>query len=694
MLAFAEPPASEAVRTDNSVTRLVASQDAIVPGQEFWVALHMDLEPEWHTYWLNPGDSGLPVTMEVTAPDGFSSGELQFPAPEIIDTAGIINYGFGEEIYFPAKITIPQHIDTNTSEITISAKANWLVCKDICIPESGTYSITVPISPSVDQVATNTELENAINALPVNYSTKGQYKRTGDTVDLTLDGSDLKAGLALEGFYPLTDGIIINGAPLRATYKDSHIFLSYPAGSVSDNRELKGLLVFKKNDNKESYWVSFISESSAGVTGSEAPQRASTEAETSSPFSSSTAPPTEDVSLSLGAALLLALFGGLILNIMPCVLPVLSLKILALTKKSGASRKQLRLHGLAYTAGVLLSFMAIAGLLITLKLAGSHIGWGFQLQSPEFIIALSIIMLLVSLNLLGVFELPILFGGTGHALTGKDSPVGSFFTGVLATLVATPCTAPFMAPAIGFALTQPPLSALLIFEMLGLGLALPFLLITLFPALSARLPKPGAWMQGFKEFLAFPMLATLAWLLWVLALQAGSEALLYGLFILLLIGFVVWVKTRTTAKSRTLWMVIALLGALWLLATLPNSPTRTEEAEEVPFSLKQIETLRAAGSPVFVNATAAWCLTCKLNEISTLSSSTVKEYFQEQGVTYMVADWTNRDKAISDYLTSFERQGVPIYVYYPSNGGAPRLLPQVLTPSLVLEEIKKAESGK
>ncbi len=386
--------------------------------------------------------------------------------------------------------------------------------------------------------------------------------------------------------------------------------------------------------------------------------------------------PQDDKALLL--AISLALLGGLVLNLMPCVLPVLSLKALALVKKSGRERAHTARHGVAYTLGILLSFAVIAALLIALQQSGEAVGWGFQMQSPAFVGFLIYLLFLVGLSLSGVFHLPVLLGGVGGNLAGEASLRGSFFTGILATLVATPCTAPFMASAVGAALTMPPWAAMLVFLSLGFGLALPFLLISIFPSTLRFLPKQGAWMVRFKEFLAFPMYGSVIWLLWVLGLQAGIGAVALVLIGLLLLVFALWLQ-----NLRFLAIIAAALFAVFSLTIISPQPTKTEG---IAYSKQALESLRAEGKPVFVDATAAWCITCQVNKKLVLDSAEVQAAFKEKNIVFMVADWTNRNAEITAFLQAFGYNGVPLNVFYPA-GGEPIVLPQILSKETVITTI-------
>jgi thiol:disulfide interchange protein len=396
--------------------------------------------------------------------------------------------------------------------------------------------------------------------------------------------------------------------------------------------------------------------------------------------------PAADISsATLMLAIASALLGGLILNLMPCVLPVLSLKALSLVHKSGKTRGHTVLHGIAYSAGILLCFALLAAVLIFLQQAGNAVGWGYQMQSPVFVGVLVYLLFLVGLNLSGVFHLPVLLGNTGSGLASEPSVRGSFFTGILATAVATPCTAPFMASAVGVALTMPAWAAMLVFLSLGLGLALPFLLISIFPKLLAFLPKPGAWMERFKEFLAFPIYASVIWLLWVLGLQVGAGEMAGILAGLLFIVFLLWLGKHAKGGSNLLYgafVLMTIAASLWMLHT-PSS-----KLSSVPYSKVALEELRAAGKPVYIDATAAWCITCQLNARTALHTAKTEQAFRDAGVTLMVADWTLRDEQITKLLAQFGFNGVPLNVYYPPGDAQPVVLPQLLTESIIIDTIE------
>lgn len=597
-----------------------------IAGSGFTATVRFDIPEHWHIYWLNPGDSGIPTTVAWQPPEGYTLGaepEYWLPAPSRIDMASIINYGFSDTLFISRGV-IPQNENATG---TLRVKASWLVCKDICIPESAELSAEIP------QMLQKISSAPGYESTSCRFPGTAWYEANATDVKLYLDMSstvpnDTSVFAQIDAqkthFIPLEEGVMQNLLPTKRSVENNILTLTMPRGSGELPAEWHGVLVDTKTtgDIDDCAGIYLTAEKRG-----DAAEDAQISIEPAAPATTNT---------PLITTLALAFLGGLILNIMPCVLPILALKALAITKKAHASRAAAAKQGLAYTAGVVGSFMAIAAIMLALKATGAAIGWGFQLQNAPFVALLAGVMLLVSANLLGLFTLPALFG---EKATGVDenSVRGSLLTGALAVLVATPCTAPFMATAIGATLSMPTLAALAVFAALGLGMASPFLLISLWPAARRLLPKPGAWMHRFKQLLAIPMLATAAWLIWVLV-QLHS----------------------------------------------PNAPMK--DAQHVPYAADTLAELRAAGTPVFVDATAAWCLTCKVNERLALNTPEMQEFLRSKNVVMMVADWTNSDPAITQYLASFGRNGVPIYVYYPPHG-EPKLLPQILTPSIVREAI-------
>lgn len=645
---------------------LLADMPVLAAGSEGWIGVALDITEGWHVYWRNPGDSGLAPSVAVNAPQGLEAGEIAWPAPKRQPYGEMMNYGYDGRVLLP----IPLKVIADTSPASLTVKADWLVCKDTCIPESAELTINLPNNTGAEAI------QQALSRVPLELYEAATYRSNDTEILLQVNlaqslRDDLREGLADAEWIPQDDGIIRNAAKQTVTLREGTLELRTARGIATPADIYRGVLHLKnaRGEMLGSYAVA------ARHQGMLAPQ--------------------EFVGMAgLFTALLLAFLGGLLLNLMPCVLPILSLKALALAKKAEASRRAAALQGLAYTLGVLVCFAALGGLLEVLKASGAAVGWGFQLQSPEVIAALAFLMLLVALNLFGWFYLPSISPG-GRS---EDSLSGSFFTGALAVAVATPCTAPFMAPALGFAATQTPLVAMGIFLALGLGLAAPFLLISLWPAARRLLPKPGVWMEGFKQFLGFLMLATGVWLVWVLVQLNGPQGLFITLMGMVWVSALIWwIARRHTAVLRLLGWALLIASLFLLIRAQPpvQSPVMASSEQgvaRVAYSPETLANLRAKGTPVFVDATAAWCITCKVNERVALRDAAIEKLFREQQITLMIADWTARDATIREYLAQYGRDGVPLYVYYaPQKEGV--VLPQILTPRIVRTAIEKANAS-
>ncbi|MFM9889737.1 MAG: protein-disulfide reductase DsbD family protein [Rickettsiales bacterium] len=597
-------------------TELVLDAANFAPGKTAYAGVHFTMPEGWHIYWQNPGDSGVATTLNWTLPDGVSAGDIAWPAPERVEVSGLVNYAYSHEVTLAVPLTATKEGISGP----ISVKAVWLVCRDVCIPESATLTGALPGTKGAEAIA------SALKAVPQLASVEASFHVEGEKVILTVPATlapDIGPNSKAQWF-PIDDGVTSNAGAQQLSVGATDLSLSMVRGGLDVPPLWHGVLELTPKPGAPALYFNIEAKHAGNITPT---TRASTE-----PALASNAPASKTLLTLLG----LAFLGGLILNIMPCVLPILALKALAITKKAQVSRAAAAHQGLAYTAGVVLSFLLIAGIMLALKASGAAIGWGFQLQNMSFVLVLGIVMLLVAANLLGMFELPVLFG---EKATGIDdsSLRGSFLTGGLAVLVATPCSAPFMATAIGATLALATLPALTVFASLGLGMASPFLLISVWPAARRVLPKPGAWMHRFKQILAIPMLATAAWLFWVaVGMHGGNDMAM---------------------------------------------PVKQEA-----YSATRLAELRAAGTPVFVDATAAWCLTCKVNERIALRPDATQQLFRDNNVILMVADWTNTDPAITEYLAGFGRNGVPLYVYYPPHG-EPVVLPQILTPGTVRETV-------
>ncbi len=733
---------------------LIAEPEAIAPGQTFWAGLHLKLEPHWHVYWKNPGDAGLPVSLAWKLPPGFTAGPIQWPRPERIEVPPLMNFGYEGEILLPAEIAAPGNA---SGSILIAAKAKWVVCNDICLPGGADFSLALPVkvTDALPQAhpAHAGLFKAARAALPL---TACAWKFSALAVDSTLvliatppaggsaplaslyffpDSTDILQHAAPQGFYPIQSGYALDlkMVPPEEGAKGpdslSGLAVGDPGWNDAQARSVQVRVAIQHGKAKPKALAAptFAASKASPPAASGRDLSGTTDAEVSGPASFpavATFPLAEAGAASrsgfakLLLMLSLAFVGGLILNLMPCVLPVLSLKIFDFVKRAGQSRWKIFSHGLIFTAGVLVSFWILAGLLLALRSGGSQLGWGFQLQSPSFLVVLSALFFFFSLNLFGVFELGYMFtriGGTG-AQSGR---LGSFMAGVTATVVATPCTAPFMGSAMGYAFTQPAYFAMLVFTFLGLGMSAPYLILSGFPGLMRFLPKPGEWMEHLKQFMGFPLLATAIWLAWVLGRQAGVDALIALLFVLLMAGMSAWILGKWTALHRAtpVRIVAALIALVVFVPALAlvliymdqiremkpkgsgsgsaqSGKTVSGELQWEPFSEARVMDLVSQGKPVFVDFTADWCLSCKVNEKVALSSSEVVRKFIDLKMNMLKADWTLRDDTIARALEKYGRNSIPLYVLYSGNGMADYvILPEVLSPGILLEALNKVEAG-
>jgi thiol:disulfide interchange protein/DsbC/DsbD-like thiol-disulfide interchange protein len=702
----AHAAAGEAVSTDNVKARLIAETDAIAPGQSIWVALELDIREGWHTYWRNPGDSGQATQLAWTLPAGISAGNIVWTAPHRFEIPPLVNYGYAGHAMHLVQITAAPDLKPGGTA-DLAAKASWLVCADVCIPEDAALHLRLPVrsAPGAADPAVAKLFESARADLPASAPASSDAAVKDGRLVLTL-GRDWGATLSQIkslAFYPYDDGIIEYGAPQTLTRKDGSVELSMKLGYQPPKAgPVRGVLIATEQSGTSD--LSVPVEISAGL----APGAAGSAAGTAPRFvpmhaaGAAAAPaPAPEETTSLPVLMLLAVLGGLVLNLMPCVFPVLSIKAVGLVEQAKKHPAAVRTKGFVFTAGVVGSMLALAGVLLALRAGGEQIGWGFQLQSPLFVTLMMYLLLAVGLNLSGVFEVGGGLAGVGDTLTQGDSYRASFFTGVLTTLVATPCTAPFMAAAVGAALAQSAAVAVCIFAALGLGLALPYLLLSLAPWMRRALPKPGAWMDTLKQIFAFPMYASAAWLLWVLSQQTSSIGLAAALAGIVLVGLAAWAYQRSKASSlrgrvaALAAAVVAVLAAILLpvrfadvaAASPVSSASAAVDSGErwQAYDAARVAELRAKGAPLLVNFTASWCLTCLVNERNAFADPAVQRVFRDKGVTLMKGDWTNRDAAITQALSEFKRAGVPLYVVYNSKPGSdePVVLPQLLTAGIV-----------
>ncbi|WP_420465157.1 protein-disulfide reductase DsbD family protein [Panacagrimonas sp.] len=668
------------VQTDHVEAELIAENLSAQGGTyDNWIALRLRPDPGWHVYWRNPGDSGIPTELEWRdLPSAVEVGALHWPYPHPHSLGDLTNYGYDRETLHLLPVRLG-----DASEFKLSAKAKWLVCKDICIPGEADLSLQLPLEaqPPQPDPAWAQAFAQAREEIPrAAPDWSATYAIEGGDFSLAVEGAAFPAD-ARASFYAYANDLVSHAAPQRVSIDDRNgLRLSQTVSDyfVEAPADLAGVLVIEQGQEPaKAFELRAQPGDVVPVPAGPAPATAVVEG----------ASPAGAADASLLAMLGFALLGGVILNLMPCVFPVLSIKALSVLRARSDDAAHRRRHALAYTAGVLATFVAIAGVLIGLRAGGAALGWGFQLQSPTFVLALTCVIFAMGLSLSGLVQFGTSWMGAGQHLVERSGWSGSFFTGVLAVVVASPCTAPFMAPALGFALAQPAASSLLVFIALGLGLALPFLLIGFVPRLAAWLPRPGAWMETFKQVMAFPLYLTAVWLLWVLGGLTDRHGMALGLLALVLVALVLWWSGRGPGVLGKATIAAMLLGLVALMAqvsalTGAPGPAQHTQAGWEPYSDARFDELRAQGRSVFVDFTADWCLTCKVNERGALRSAEVREAFQVHDVALLLGDWTRPDPAITAVLQRYGRSGVPLYLA-SRRGQAPQVLPQVLTPAVV-----------
>lgn len=683
-LAFVGAALAAPVDTGHLVAELVPQAKGVAPGQTVQVALRQKIDKGWHTYWKNPGDSGEPTQIKWTLPPGWTAGEIAWPTPHRQPIGPLMNYGYADEVLLPVKITAPA--DARPGEtVTLKAVAAFLVCADVCIPEEAQLTLELPVTarPAAADAKWGPAIDKALAAVPQPAGLTAAFQRRGAALALAVTGPALKgADFADAYFFPYSATVIEHAKPQAVDRgPDGLTFTLTPGYDFEGGQSPKAI-------------AGVLSLGARAYEVTAAPGPLPTAAAGLGP------PPSKagaDSKMSLWPAALFAFLGGLILNLMPCVFPILAMKAASLAghaQEHAAARRQ----GLAFGAGVLATFLALAGGLIALQAAGSAVGWGFQLQSPVVVAALALLILLVALNLSGVFEVGAALQGTGSSFASRQGLAGAFFTGALAVVVAAPCTAPFMGPAVGWALLQPPVAALTVFAALGVGFALPFVAASFAPALISRLPRPGAWMDVFKKALAFPMYGAAAWLLWVVAQQADAAGLAKVLAAAVLLAAAAWVtgaaQRRRAGGGRPLALgaIAAALAAVALAAAFWPHSQPTLQAE--PYSPQRLAALRAEGRTVFVNYTAAWCVSCQVNDRVALSTAGVAKAFARHKVAYLKADWTKKDAVIAADLAAHGRAGVPLYLVYGAGNPEADILPNILTEGAVVKAVETAARAR
>ena len=672
------PPAPE----DLVTAGLVAEAASLAAGATLWVDLHLEVKPGWHIYWQNPGDSGLPTTIDWKLPPGFSAGHILWPVPEHFVQNGIGNYGYAGTVDLLVPIAAPKELAVGQTAV-LDAEASWLACADICIPGSAKLGLELPVAaqlPAPDPVVAPL-FAAARRHLPMPAPFETRFASYADEFRLLFRSSAIGQLRNPTGmFFPTKDSLIDAAANPRIERRGDGLAIVLPkaSGGTAAPATLDGVLSLRGEDGAERAF----DVSANPVPGAPA-----------------------EGAIVWWQALLLAFLGGIVLNAMPCVFPILSLKLLSVAQHAHGQRSERAYHGLAYTAGVLASFAALGIALLALRAGGQAVGWGFQLQSPVFVAVLAYLLFAMGLSLSGAAGFGGALGGVGGRLAARSGLAGTFFTGILATIVATPCTAPFMGAALGFALIAPAALAIGIFLALGLGLAAPYLAASLTYRWQRLLPKPGRWMEFVRQLLAFPLYGTVAWLLWVLIQEVGPGDALGALFGLVLVAFAVWVygQTRFAAplgwwlgtglaaagSAAAIFLAASLTGAVPAGAVPAKSAVLRDGLQYEPFTPQRLAALETARKPVFVNLTASWCVTCLINERVALDSQAVRQAFAERGIVPLKGDWTSQNPEITQFLQQFGRSGVPLYLLYSGRGDEPVMLPQILTAASVLDAIGK-----
>ena len=631
----------------------VNTKDTLLVGIEF------KLSPGWHTYWKNPGDSGEGATIKWDLPLGFKASDILWPGPERIPVDPLMTYGYEDKALLLTKIETPEQF---SGPVTISAKVNWLTCKHICIPQEGEVDITLMKgSKTISKFAT--KLKEIALTIPKNFPTPSRVTEINEKIFLQFE-KEGSSNISEAYFFPNEYGLISYVKDQKLETNDNSFSLQLdPAEVRVETNKLEGVLKLKTDETEEFYKLDLPLEGTSG-----------------SPI----------LAMSLLTGIVFAFLGGIILNAMPCVFPILSIKILGFIEQSQGSKEKLIQHGLIFSAGVLTTFLAISWLLIFLRASGEAIGWGYQLQSPWVVSILIYLFVAIGIVFMSNIVLGSSLANFGSLAKNQNDLLSSFFTGVLAVIVASPCTAPFMGPALGLALLQPGLKSILIFLALGIGFSLPYLMLSIYPQLLSRLPKPGEWMQTFKQIMAFPMWAAALWLAWVLSAQVDMQSVFAVLVGALLIALALWLMEKTQSSDQLLRRITVLFSfslmifSIWLIPFNQDNESSNLRNEVNNFSAQKLNSLRSEKKAIFVNFTADWCITCKVNEAIALDQDNVKKLLREKDIVYLKADWTRKDPEIASVLARYGRTGVPLNLLFPPVG-APTILPELLTEDLLLD---------
>jgi thiol:disulfide interchange protein DsbD len=659
--------------------QLVFPAGHLNPGGHDDAGLYFKLEPGWHIYWKNAGDSGEPPHIRWTLPEGITAGPLQFPAPKRLPLGPLMDFGYEDEVLFPLQLQVAKSVTSGS--VVLHAKVDWLVCREVCLPGKAELEESLPLSPresTPDSLADSALWKRLANTLPkpLPESAQAVFQPTSTGFRLLVETGQRETDAV---FFPTEQDILDNPAPQKITPTPKGLILDLKKDAIlsANPAQLKGVLE---------------------LSGGRAFEL------TALPGTAATAVPSRSWP-ALVRTFGLAFLGGLLLNLMPCVFPVLFLKGLALVRSGNEERRTLRAHGFVYAAGILVSFWGLVAVLLGLRAAGATLGWGFQFQSPVFLALMAGLLFFLGLSLAGQFEMGLTLTSAGGSLAAKQGYTGSFFTGVLAVVVATPCTAPFMGAAIGYALAQSAAVTFAVFTALALGLAVPYVALTLQPAWTRLLPRPGVWMEVLRQAISVPIFATVIWLAWVLAQAYGAGTLAALLASFLLLAIAGWFLGRWPAKRwATAVAALILLGvvALAVFAAKLVGVTETKIGQTgtsnqgplsaggwEPWSAEAVARYQAQGRPVFVDFTASWCLSCQVNERVALQQPQVQQAFRNANVALLRADWTRHDEAITQALAGLGRSGVPAYALYAPGESRPRLLPEVLTPGIVIDALPK-----
>ena len=651
-------------KASDSTIEIISESKTMNAGDELLLGLQFKLSPGWHTYWKNPGDAGEGASVTWSLPEGIKASEILWPGPETIPVEPLMTFGYEDEI------TLLTNISASEAAVfpaILKAKISWYTCKDICVPQEANLELTIKGGDKRDTSFTN-QLSTILLDLPTNLPSQHRVEALDDSYFLQMELKD-DASINSAYFFPEEYGLVSYSKKQITEINNNSLSLQVPGSEVDLKlQKFAGVLLLNSQNSSQFFNVSLD-------LGNEQKAEA---------FSL----------MDLVITIVFAFIGGLILNVMPCVFPILSIKILSFVEQSEGSRKKMIQHGLSFSAGVLITFLSIAGLLLVLKSGGESIGWGYQLQSPLMVTLLIYLFVAIGITFMSNLILGGQLAQLGNFTQGYSDITGSFLTGVLAVIVASPCTAPFMGSAIGIALLQPGFSTVAIFISLGMGFAAPYLLLSFYPSLLRVLPKPGAWMETMKQFMAFPMWASALWLTWVLSGQVETDTVLMVLLGALLIALSLWLLEKNQSSEGFIkWVAVSvatlLLGsALWLAPTDYENTQDKSSSNGDSYTPELLEELLANDQPVFLNFTADWCITCKVNEAIVLNQTSIKSALKSKNIVYLKADWTRKDAAIADKLAEYGRTGVPLYLLF-SPGGVPTILPELLTEDILLSYINE-----